>query len=70
MSAKGLPKIADVEAESQYGYVFGVSGPGESQNLFEIHDKFVPNCISIYKINHSIVDIYCCDLVWLVKQQN
>jgi len=27
MASKGLPKIADVEDESQYGYVFGVSGP-------------------------------------------
>ena len=24
-----LPRVADVEKESQYGYVFGVSGPGE-----------------------------------------
>lgn len=23
-----LPKIADADHESQYGYVFGVSGPG------------------------------------------
>ena len=30
MASKGLPKIADVEEESQYGYVFGVSGPGKS----------------------------------------
>lgn len=27
MSNEGLPKVADVEKESQYGYVFGVSGP-------------------------------------------
>ena len=25
-----LPKVADVEKESLYGYVFGVSGPGET----------------------------------------
>ena len=24
-------KVGDVEKESQYGYVFGVSGPGEPQ---------------------------------------
>lgn len=24
-----LPKVGDVENESSYGYVFGVSGPGE-----------------------------------------
>ncbi|GFT05725.1 hypothetical protein NPIL_694891, partial [Nephila pilipes] len=24
---KGLPKVADVEKESEYGYVFSVSGP-------------------------------------------
>lgn len=29
MSGKELPKVADAEKESQYGYVFGVSGPGE-----------------------------------------
>lgn len=23
-----LPKVADADRESQYGYVFGVSGPG------------------------------------------
>ena len=23
-----LPRVADAERESQYGYVFGVSGPG------------------------------------------
>lgn len=29
MSGKELPKVADAEKESHYGYVFGVSGPGE-----------------------------------------
>lgn len=29
MATKGLPKVADAEVESQYGYVFGVSGPGK-----------------------------------------
>ena len=33
MASKALPKIADVEEESQYGYVFGVSGPGKSKLL-------------------------------------
>ena len=28
MSARKLPKVADVEVESHYGFVFGVSGPG------------------------------------------
>ncbi len=28
-----LPKVADADRESQYGYVFGVSGPGMN-NLF------------------------------------
>jgi len=32
MSRRGkeLPKIADAEKESMYGYVHGVSGPGET----------------------------------------
>lgn len=30
-----LPRVADVEKESQYGYVFGVSGPGEQTRLKE-----------------------------------
>jgi len=29
MSGRELPKVADAEKESFYGYVFGVSGPGE-----------------------------------------
>lgn len=32
-----LPKIADVEREALFGYVFGVSGPGmtkKTNNLF------------------------------------
>ncbi len=28
VSRNKLPKVADVEHESQYGYVYGVSGPG------------------------------------------
>lgn len=28
-----LPKIADVENERYYGYVFGVSGPGKLSKL-------------------------------------
>lgn len=31
MSKQDLPKVAGVEKESEYGYVFGVSGPGELQ---------------------------------------
>lgn len=31
MADKGL-KIKDVEKESEYGYVFGVSGPGKLHN--------------------------------------
>lgn len=26
---KGLPKVADVEKESEYGFVYAVSGPGK-----------------------------------------
>jgi hypothetical protein len=33
-----LPKIADADRESQYGYVFGVSGPG-TNNLFILTDS-------------------------------
>ena len=29
MEFQGLPRVQDVEKESQYGYVYGVSGPGE-----------------------------------------
>ena len=29
MSGRELPKVADAEKESLYGFVFGVSGPGE-----------------------------------------
>ena len=29
MASKDIPKVADADKESQYGYVFGVSGPGE-----------------------------------------
>jgi len=29
MSRDNLPKIANAEREAQYGYVFGVSGPGK-----------------------------------------
>jgi len=29
MSGRELPKVADAEKESFYGFVFGVSGPGE-----------------------------------------
>ena len=28
-----LPKVADVEKESLYGYVFGVSGPGKINGM-------------------------------------
>ena len=29
-----LPKVADVEREALYGYVFGVSGPGMIKTTF------------------------------------
>ena len=29
MEFQGLMRVQDVEKESQYGYVYGVSGPGE-----------------------------------------
>jgi hypothetical protein len=29
-----LPKIADEEQESKFGYIFGVSGPGKHRNDF------------------------------------
>lgn len=32
MSTKALPKVSEVEKESLYGYVHGVSGPGELSN--------------------------------------
>jgi hypothetical protein len=28
-----LPKVADVDRESRYGYVFGVSGPGMMKTI-------------------------------------
>jgi hypothetical protein len=31
-----LPKVADVECESEYGYVYGVSGPGMKIYLFSL----------------------------------
>ena len=34
MSWKGLLKVRDAEKESMYGYVFGVSGPGEPATLY------------------------------------
>jgi hypothetical protein len=30
VSRDKLPRVADTERESQYGYVYGVSGPGMS----------------------------------------
>lgn len=33
-----LPKIADVDRESRYGYVFGVSGPGIHDVFFSAND--------------------------------
>ena len=43
MSVEELPKIADVEKESKYGYVFGVSGPGEPPAVLHV---WVCRCIS------------------------
>lgn len=38
MANKGLSKVIDADKESEYGYVFGVSGPGELCS-------FLPRCI-------------------------
>jgi hypothetical protein len=35
-----LPKIADADREAQYGYVFGVSGPGMKIEFFLLMKKF------------------------------
>lgn len=32
MDFLGLARVQDVEKESQYGFVYGVSGPGECNN--------------------------------------
>ena len=34
MDFLGLARVQDVEKESQYGFVYGVSGPGECNNDF------------------------------------
>jgi hypothetical protein len=34
VSRNKLPKVADAEREAQYGYVFGVSGPGMEIYLY------------------------------------
>ena len=34
MDFLGLERVQDVEKESQYGYVYGVSGPGKWSNNF------------------------------------
>lgn len=31
---KGLPKVDDVEKESEYGYVYSVSGPGKFSFIY------------------------------------
>jgi hypothetical protein len=38
-----LPKVADAHREGQYGYVFGVSGPGmmRKKNLFISLNYFI-----------------------------
>jgi len=36
VSRDKLPKVADAERESQYGYVFGVSGPGMKNKKLRI----------------------------------
>ena len=38
-TADSLPRIADEEYERNYGYVFGVSGPGKTVELMHIISK-------------------------------
>jgi len=47
VSRNKLPKVADVERESQYGYVYGVSGPGMKKKGF----------LSIKNLNYFLVVI-------------
>ena len=56
MSGKELPKVADVEKESQYGYVFGVSGPGE-----DILSVQVANCIAAGGCHSHRLYSHSCD---------
>ena len=50
MSGKELPKVADAEKESQYGYVFGVSGPGEDiLNTYKCWDIILRRAYSTNK---------------------
>ena len=58
MASKDLPKIADVEEESQYGYVFGVSGPGKlmPSTNYTTDEKQVTNSLKV--IAPSVIGTY------------
>ena len=45
--AQGLPKVRDVEKESQFGYVYSVSGPGKGMQLLSFLSSFWSLCIMI-----------------------
>lgn len=51
MSSQGLPKVADVEKESLYGYVFGVSGPGK---------RLSSGCVALFNMLLFETDIWFC----------
>jgi hypothetical protein len=38
VSRDKLPKVSDVDRESQYGYVFGVSGPGMKKKIYLVQE--------------------------------
>ena len=42
MAGNELPKVRDVEKESLYGYVYGVSGPGEWTACYNFSFLFIP----------------------------
>ena len=48
MATRELPKISDVDRESEYGYVFGVSGPGQRFWIIQILYCCMPTaCIMV-----------------------
>lgn len=57
MATKGLPKVADVENEKEYGYVFGVSGPGKLERIYKSVCVFmfliVGWCVSLLTVASS-----------------
>lgn len=42
-----LPKIADEDRESRYGYVYGVSGPGESDVFIAAVEHTLPSILVV-----------------------